>query len=101
MEDNKIYGKLIYKCGVCGKEHENVLDRAQCEITCTEKKAEEEKLAALRKKEAEYSKRKEEVDNAFNVAYELRSKFIADYGSYKYSWSYNNAEQPSIWRFFV
>jgi uncharacterized membrane-anchored protein YhcB (DUF1043 family) len=63
------------------------------------KKVEEERQAEIRKKEAEYGKRKEEVDNAFNKAYELKEKFVADYGHYTYSWS-STTEQPSIWRFF-
>lgn len=90
-----------YTCAVCGKMHTDIVSRAKCEIACTEKAAEEERLAALRKKEAEYGKRKEEVDNAFNTAYELKEKFVKDYGNYSYGWSSTSSEQPSIWRFFV
>ena len=90
-----------YKCAVCGTWHGDIISRAHCEIECMEKKAEEERQAELRKKEAEYAKRKEEVDQAFNTAYELREKFVADYGNYTYEWNSHSTNQPSIWRFFV
>lgn len=92
MEDKKnIYCKFRYKCGICGKEHESVLERAKCEIACTEKKAEEERKAAELKMEAEYASRKAEVDAAFDNAYELRDKFLNDYGSYNYSKTVSNS----------
>lgn len=88
-----------YKCAVCGKMHSDIISRANCEISCTEKQEEEKRLAELRKKEAEYKTRKEEVDNAFKVAYELREKFVADYGNYEFSWGSNRT--PNIWRFLA
>ena len=90
-----------YICAVCGKMHTDIIKRANCEIKCMQKKEEEEKQAELRKKEAEYGKRKEEVDNAFNKAYELKEKFVSDYGHYTYGWSSTTTGQPSIWRFFA
>ena len=90
-----------YKCAVCNTWHPDIISRANCEIKCMKKKAEEERQAELRKKEAEYGKRKEEVDNAFNVAYELKEKFVSDYGCYTYGWNSKNSDQPSIWRFFA
>ena len=99
--ENNAHCKFAYKCGICGKEYDEPVNRAKCEIACTEKKEEEERQAALRKKEAEYGKRKEEVDNAFNTAYVLKEKFVKDYGSYSYGWGLTSTEQPSIWRFFV
>lgn len=101
MVENNIYGKLIYKCGICGKEHFSVIERANCEIECVKKKEEENRQAEIRKKEAEYKQRKEEVDNAFNTAYTLREKFVADYGSYKYDWKSNSFDCPSVWSFLV
>ena len=88
-----------YICAICGKMHTNIIDRANCEIACTEKKEEERRQAEIRKKEAEYKARKEEVDNAFKTAYELREKFVADYGSYEFNWGTNRT--PNIWRFLV
>ena len=85
-----------YKCGVCGKTHTDILSRAKCEIACTEKKAEEERKAAELKKEAEYATRKAEVDAAFDHAYELREKFLKDYGSYTYSKTENNSNDLYI-----
>ena len=94
--------KTVYKCGICGSEHKMLVDRAKCELACADKMAEEAKKAAALKKEAEYAERKAEVDNAFNTAYDLKEKFIKDYGSYTYSWRSNNSvELPSMWRFFM
>lgn len=90
-----------YICAVCGKIHEDIISRANCEIACMAKKEEEKKQAELRKKEAEYRKRKEEVDSAFNTAYTLREKFVADYGSYKYDWKSNSTDFPSVWSFLI
>lgn len=80
-----------YKCAVCGKMHADIIDRANCEITCTAKKVEKERMAAERKKEAEYATRKNEVDEAFNAAYALKDKFVKDYGRYTYNKPANNA----------
>ena len=94
--------KAVYKCGICGSEHELPVDRAKCELACFEKKQEERKKKEERKKEIEYAERRAEVDNAFNTAYELKEKFIKDYGSYTYSWRSNNSvELPSMLRFFM
>ena len=91
--------KHVYKCGICGSEHDLPIERAKCEIACAEKQAEEARKAAALKKEAEYAARKAEVDNAFNTAYELKEKFIKDYG--RYTWSSNSIDFPSMWRFFM
>lgn len=72
-----------YKCGICGKNHNDILSRAKCEIACTERLEEEAKKAAEAKKKEEYNARIDEVNMAFEKAYELRDKFIADYGEYK------------------
>ena len=77
-----------YMCCVCGTWHNDILSRAECEIACLKKKEEEERKAAELKKEAEYETRKNEVDDAFNKAYELKDKFVKDYGRYTYN---NNA----------
>ena len=82
-----------YRCGVCGKAHADIYNRAKCEIECTEKRAEEERKAAELKKAAEYETRKAEVDAAFDLAYDLKSKLIKDYGSYTYSKVVNNPRE--------
>lgn len=83
MEDkNNVYCKFTYKCGVCGKEHPNVLDRAKCEIACTEKAEKEAKKAAELKKKQEQKARKAEVDSALENLHKLISAYIKDYGHY-------------------
>ena len=85
-ENNAMYCKPIYKCGICSKEYSTIAERSNCEQTCLKKQEEEEaKKAAERKKAAEYEARKREVDEAFNRAYELREKFLKDYDSYTYN----------------
>lgn len=98
--ENNVYCKPAYKCGICGKEHGDVLSRARCEIACTKKKEEEERKAAELKKAAEYDARKKEVDAAFDHAYELREKFLKDYDSYSYNKTVSNARDlyfPFSW----
>ena len=82
--ENKTYCKPTYKCGICGKEYDKPVDRAKCEIACTEKKEEEERKAAETKKEIEYAARKAEVDMAYEKFLDLRRKMVKDYGSYEY-----------------
>lgn len=86
MEDNNnIYCKFRYKCGICGTEHSSVLDRAKCEIACSEKAEEEARLAAEAKKKEEQKLRKEAVDKAFEHLHELITEYVKDYGHYEYS----------------
>ena len=53
MGEKDIYCKFTYQCGICGKEFDNVLDRAKCEIACAEKAEAEAKKAAEAKKKEE------------------------------------------------
>ena len=85
MEDkNNVYCKFTYKCGVCGKEHPNVLDRAKCEIACIEKAEKEARKAAELKKKEEQKARKAEVDLALENLHKLVNAYIKDYGHYEY-----------------
>lgn len=84
MEEKNIYCKFTYKCGVCGKEYNNVLERAQCEIACTEKAEEEARKAEEAKKAAEKTMRKEAVDEAFENLHRLVTEYVKDYGHYEY-----------------
>ena len=43
MEDNKMYVKPQYKCGICGQTYDSVQERMNCEMTCIKKQQEEEK----------------------------------------------------------
>lgn len=81
--ENKVCAKPMYKCAVCGEVYESIAQRMNCEQTCLKKQAEEERKAAEAKKKAEYDARVYEVDAAFKKAYELRDKFVEDYGEYK------------------
>ena len=85
MEDKKnIHCKFTYQCGICGKEYNNVIDRAKCEIACTEKAEEEAKKAAEAKKKEERKIRKMEVDEAFEHLHALVTAYVKDYGHYEY-----------------
>ena len=85
-------GNKEYRCALCNTLYTDVLSRAKCEIACAEKKAEEERKAAEAKKQAEYDDRKAAVDAAFDLAYDLKAKFLMDYGSYIYSKTIRNSE---------
>jgi hypothetical protein len=85
MEEKNIYCKFTYKCGICGAEYNNVLDRAECEIACTERIEEEARKAEELKKKEEQMARKVEVDEAFQHLHKLMTAYIKDYGHYEYS----------------
>ena len=76
--------KPIYKCSVCGKIHESIMNRAQCEIACCKKEEEAAKKAAETKKKLEQAKRKKEVDDAVVKTQELIAHYMKDYGNYQY-----------------
>lgn len=82
---NNIYHAPAYICGICGAEHQSVLDRARCEIACTEKIEAEEKALAEAKKKEEQTARKAEVDAAFENLHRLMTEYVKDYGHYEYS----------------
>ena len=66
MEEKKnVHCKFTYKCGICGQEYNNILDRAKCEIACAEKAEAKAKKAAELKKKEEQKVRKAEVDAEF------------------------------------
>ena len=95
MEEKDIYCKFTYKCGVCGKEFDNILDRAKCEIACAEKAEEEARRAAEAKKIEEKNVRKAEVDEAFVHLHSLITEFVKDYGHYEYDGESTNFTWPS------
>ena len=57
-----------------------------------EAKSEYERIIREAKKQAEYNDRKAAVDAAFDHAYDLKEKFLMDYGSYIYSKTIRNSE---------
>lgn len=84
-KESDIYCKFTYKCGICGKEFNNVLDRAKCEINCSQKAEEEARKAEEAKKREEQNARKTEVDAAFEHLHKLVTEYVKDYGNYEYN----------------
>ena len=70
----------MFKCSFCGKEYENALDRARCEIRCDEKIKTELEQERQEKLKLEKDKRIEEVDNAYDeyrsTCYNSKEKYI-------------------------
>lgn len=81
-DENKIYTKPMYKCGICNKAYNSIEERTKCEQTCLKKQAEEAAKAAELKKQKEKEGRKAELDAELKYAAELLSNYIKDYGSY-------------------
>ena len=85
MEDNNIYAKKFYKCGICEKTYESIQDRMNCEMTCIKKQKEEEARLAKEKLQAEKDARCIDASNALDNAFNLVSQYIKDYGSFQYN----------------
>lgn len=72
----------MYKCGICGREYENIEDRIACETKCLhDRKVAEEKRKKM-KLEQEKETRRKEVQMAWDHYSDLLKAFIEDYGSY-------------------
>jgi len=89
----------MFKCSFCGKEFENALDRANCEIECDKEikvKAERQKQEKLRKQQQE---RKDEVTKAYNEYIETCNKAKEKYLAIrsKYDNDYNNGYYFDTW----
>jgi hypothetical protein len=82
--ENKAAFKPMYKCGVCDKVYDSILDRAKCEIECSRREEEAAKKAAEEKKKLEKAARKKELDDAIVRAQELLDHYVKDYGSYSH-----------------
>lgn len=91
--ENKVCAKPMYKCAVCGEVYDSIAQRMNCEQACLKKQEEEERKAAEAKKAAEYEARVEEVNMAFEKAYALKNKLVADYGKYQYQRKYNSLDE--------
>lgn len=89
--------KETYKCGICGTEHDNIFDRAKCEMTCLERQKEEARKLAESKKKAEKGARQLEIDKAIENVDNLIEKFIEDYGSYQYKGKEFNHYFRQLW----
>lgn len=75
----------MYKCSICGKEFDKVIDRANCEISCTKK-------AAEAKKKEEQNARHVKVTKMIDDAYAELNRYVKDYGSYSYN---GNTDLPN------
>lgn len=102
--ENKMYNKPMYKCGICGKVYDTIAERMQCEHACLEKQEIEAKKAAEAKKKEMQKIRKAEVDLAVKQAYEatdhankLMREYIADYGRYDYTDTDKKGDDSFFW----
>ena len=84
-DENKMYSKPQYKCGICGTVFDSIEERMNCEANCIKKQKDEAKKAAEAKKKAEKETRKAEVTDAVKKANELLEEYIQDYGSYEFT----------------
>ena len=83
-DENKIYSKPQYKCGICGTIFDSIEERMNCEANCIKKQKEEAKKAAEEKKKKEKESRKVELESAIKYAAELLNAYIKDYGTYSF-----------------
>lgn len=84
MDKKDIKCEFTYQCGICGTSYNNILDRAKCEIACTERIEAEARKAAEAKKKEEHNVRKAEVDAEFERLHKLVTAYVRDYGHYEY-----------------
>ena len=80
-DENKIYSKPQYKCGICGTIFDSIEERMNCEANCIKKQKEAAKKAAEAKRKAEKETRKTEVTAAIKRANKLLEEYIKDYGN--------------------
>lgn len=92
--------RLAYKCAICGKEFDNIQDRAKCELACLKKQEEKKRLAAEKKKKEEQAARIKEVDEALAHAYKLKDQYIKDYGSYVYTCDADDLDLTDLFDLF-
>ena len=82
--ENKMYAKQQYKCAICGKIHDELKARINCESACLKKQEEEAKKAADLKKQQEHDARKADTDAKVKAAIEAINLYTKDYGFYTY-----------------
>lgn len=80
--ENNIYGKLQYKCGICGSVYNSIEERMNCEMACIKKQKEAEKKAVAEKMRKEKEARKKELDAAMKHTAKLLEAWNKDYGIY-------------------
>lgn len=100
--ENNMYTRPMYKCAICDTVHETVADRMKCEQACLKRQEEEEKRAAIAKRQAEQKDRKAEVDAALKNFTKLAQAYANDYGCYEYdNEPLENVFWPNkLWHYF-
>ena len=94
MNENNIYAKPKYKCGVCGEIYDSIAKRMKCEQECLHKQEVEAKKVAEAKKRAEKDARFAEASAAIDNAFALVNKCVEDYGEFAYVGKLKDAEEP-------
>lgn len=80
--ENNIYGKLQYKCGICGAVYNSIEERMNCEQACIIKQKEAAKKAEAEKLRKEKETRKKELDEAIKHAAKLLEAWHKDYDNF-------------------
>jgi len=75
----------IYRCEYCGTPHDNPVAKANCVLTCYQKKAAEEEKAKWDKMVAERESRIEQIKCKRKELSDLEKVFYDDYGELPYS----------------
>jgi UDP-galactopyranose mutase len=84
---DKMYARKAFKCSICGKEYENAMDRAHCELACGKKQEEDARKLAEAKKKEQQEARWAEVEAVRKHYEELYEAYMKDYEAE----AYNNA----------
>jgi len=79
----------MYKCGICGKTYDTIVDRSKCEANCVAKQKEDAAKAAELKKKSEQEARTKELEDAIIATNEqidktidLLEKYLNDYDTF-------------------
>lgn len=96
--------KELFKCGYCGKEHERVIDRAECEIKCdmtTMLKLEQERQKKLgqerqKKLQSDENERLKVIQNTYDLFVKQMMDFKSDYRKVIRLESNSNNVYPSL-----
>ena len=102
-ETNSTY-ETGYICGICGKSHEDIVSRANCEIECYKRIEAAEKAAAEVKKAEEKEARRMEIVALIDEINELSKRrdeliraYIKDYNSIKLNFHSNCQDECDNW----
>lgn len=77
--------KTTYKCGICGKEHESIAERAKCEMACVEELDKQVAKAKKEKQKQEQETERQAIIAALHHVSEMVDAYTDKYGSFTYS----------------